>query len=91
MFLLVPIWYSLVEAIERRNAYCFAYPVLATLVFLCLGIFAYAWHPAWVVYLTIPLYYSLVSYFQDFVHRKKKGDDDSVYDESERMGEADEE
>ncbi len=90
LFLLVPIWYSLVEAIERRNAHCFAYPVLATLVYLCLGFFGSAWHPAWVVYLTVPLYYALVSYFQDLAHRKKK-DDDSVYDASEGTGETDEE
>lgn len=91
LFLLVPIWHSLVEAIERRNAYCFAYPVLAALVFLCLGFFEFAWHPAWVVFLTVPLYYALVPYFQDLVHRKKKREDDSVYDASEGTGEADEE
>lgn len=91
LFLLVPIWYSLVEAIERRNAHCFAYPVLATLVYLCFGFFCSAWHPAWVVYLTVPLYYALVSYFQDLADGKKKRDDDSLDGASERMGEADEE
>ena len=71
LFLLVPIWHSLVDAIEKRNASHFAYPVLATLIFLCLGIFYMAWHPGWVVFLTIPLYYSLVSYIQAVRGRHK--------------------
>lgn len=64
LFLLIPIWHSLVEAIRTKNAYHFAYPVLVTLIFLCLGIFKFWWHPGWVVYLTIPLYYWLASYLQ---------------------------
>ncbi|MDY2699164.1 MAG: helix-turn-helix transcriptional regulator [Lachnospiraceae bacterium] len=75
LFLLVPIWHSLVDAIEKKNASRFAYPVLATLIFLCLGIFYMAWHPGWVVFLTIPLYYSLVSYIQAVRgrHKTEKG------------------
>lgn len=91
LFLLVPIWYSLVEAIEKKNAHCFAYPVLATLVFLCLGFFWFAWHPGWVVFLTIPLYYALVSYFQSLIHGRKKCGTDSGDDAYERTGETDEE
>lgn len=64
LFFLVPIWHSLVEAIEKRNAACFAYPVLAALIFLCLGFFYFLWHPGWVVFLTIPLYYSLIHYIR---------------------------
>ncbi len=61
LFLWIPIWNSLVAAIERKNAYCFAYPVFVTLVYLCLGTFFYAWHPGWIVYLTIPVYYSIAA------------------------------
>lgn len=78
LFLLLPIWHSLVEAIEKKNANCFAYPVLATLIFFALGIFWFAWHPGWVVFLTIPLYYSLVSYFSALKRRRKKEADDSI-------------
>ncbi len=35
----------------------FPYPVLCVIVFLLAGFLFGAWHPAWVVYLTIPLYY----------------------------------
>ncbi len=63
VFLLIPIWYSFVEAVYKKNAHVFAYPVLTTLVFLMIGFFWGYWHPGWVVFLTIPIYYSLVSYF----------------------------
>lgn len=59
LFLVIPIWNSLVVAIERKNANCFAYPVLVTLIYLCLGWFYDAWHPGWIIYLTIPVYYSM--------------------------------
>lgn len=89
LFLLIPVWYSLLTAIEKRNAHCFAYPVVATLVFLCMGIFGYMWHPGWVIFLTVPLYYSMVSYFQDLKNRAGRNDygedrmegEDSVYEE----------
>lgn len=35
----------------------FPYPVLATIIFLVAGFFWGTWHPAWVIFLTIPLYY----------------------------------
>lgn len=62
LFLLVPVWNSLVEAIEKKDANRFAYPVLVTLIYLCLGIFWFLWHPGWVVYLTVPLYYAVINY-----------------------------
>lgn len=35
----------------------FPYPILCVIVFLLAGFFFGVWHPAWVVFLTIPLYY----------------------------------
>lgn len=97
LFFLVPIWHSLVEAIENKNAYCFAYPVLMTLIFLMLGFFWFAWHPGWVVFLTIPLYYSIISYIRGLRgHRKTQDGRDWSEEEqfrtesSERPGDADE-
>ncbi len=76
LFLVIPIWHSLVEAIVKKDAHRFAYPVLATLIFLCLGIFGFLWHPGWVIFLTVPLYYSLVAYFQGMKkHRERESGD----------------
>lgn len=71
IFFLIPIWHSLVGAIEKRNAHHFAYPVLVVLAYLCMGLFWFMWHPGWVIFLTIPLYYSLVSYFQALTARNR--------------------
>lgn len=72
LFLFIPIWHSLVEAIYKKNPNCFAYPIFATLVFLCLGFFGFLWHPGWVVFLTIPLYYSLISWLRDRRREEEK-------------------
>ena len=57
VFLTIPLYYTLVEAIIRRDIRVFAYPVLAAMIFLILGASMGIWHPAWIVFLTIPIYY----------------------------------
>lgn len=59
IFLLIPLFQSLIDAIRFKNPHRFAYPVLCLLIFFCLGFFWNCWHPGWLVFLTIPLYYSL--------------------------------
>ncbi len=59
IFLTIPIYYTLVSAIECRNANYFCYPVLAVIIFLILGVFGF-WHPGWIIFLTIPVYYGVV-------------------------------
>lgn len=61
IFLTIPLYYTLIEAILRRNANIFCYPVLAAAVFLILGFVWGLWHPGWVVFLTIPVYYGVVN------------------------------
>lgn len=38
----------------------FPFPVLVVCVYLLLGFLLDAWHPAWVIFFSIPLYYSLI-------------------------------
>lgn len=40
----------------RRRA-TFPYPVLVTAAYLVLGFMFHAWHPGWIIFLTIPLFY----------------------------------
>ena len=61
VFLTIPLYYTLVEAILRRKAVIFCYPVLAVIAFLILGFMFDLWHPGWVVFLTIPIYYWIVN------------------------------
>lgn len=59
VFLSIPLYYTLVDAVEQSNPSCFAYPVLAAWLFFWLGTEFGLWHPAWLVFLTIPVYYGI--------------------------------
>ncbi len=89
IFLLIPIWHTLIDAIEEKDADEFAYPVLATLIFLCLGFFKFLWHPGWVIFITIPLYYSLVNYLK--LRRQNRDAQAEAEDHEKGTGDADEE
>lgn len=70
IFFTIPLITSLVEAIVKKKYDAFAYPVLVIFVYLLLGFLnnlGYIhitngwWHPGWVAFLTIPLYYMVGS------------------------------
>lgn len=72
LLLWIPILESLITAVKRRNADHFAYPVAALLFFLSLGFLGGSWM-GWIAFLTIPLYYSLISFIKDLIgHRRWK-------------------
>ena len=64
VFLTIPLYYSLGEAIGKKDASHFAYPVLVTLVYLVMGFWMKLWHPGWVVFVTIPAYYCICAPFK---------------------------
>ncbi|MGI6270681.1 MAG: helix-turn-helix domain-containing protein [Candidatus Howiella sp.] len=64
LFLTIPLFYSLIDAVEKRNPNHFAYPVLVGAVFLFVGLYYGVWHPTWVIFLTIPLYYGIIAMFR---------------------------
>ena len=39
----------------------FPYPILCVFIYLALGFLMNFWHPGWMIFLTIPIYYALVS------------------------------
>lgn len=45
------------EREERSLFNAASYPVIITIVYLCLGFFLNMWHPGWLLFLTIPLFY----------------------------------
>ncbi|GHU72320.1 hypothetical protein AGMMS49992_08020 [Clostridia bacterium] len=60
LFLTIPLYYTMpdFETMPRRKALMqFPYPVLVTLVYLVLGCLFDWWHPWWILFLTVPLYY----------------------------------
>ena len=64
LFLAIPVFASLMDAIYKKNPNHFAWPVLVTAVYLLLGCVWGLWHPWWILFLTIPLYYILADAFR---------------------------
>lgn len=64
LFLIIPLWYSLISAVEYKNMNYFAYPVLTTIIYLLLGCFYDLWYYGWVIYLTIPIYYYIAGFLK---------------------------
>ena len=50
---------SVVRCLKHRRFCEFLYPVFATIVFLALGFYAGLFHPGWLVFITIPVFYSV--------------------------------
>ncbi len=69
VFLTIPLYYTLVNAIFNRNASHFAYPVLVLLVYLYLGFFQSAWHPMWILFFTIPFYYFFCEFIKKLIDK----------------------
>ncbi|MCH5303837.1 MAG: helix-turn-helix domain-containing protein [Ruminococcus sp.] len=59
--LAIPLYHSFVEAIYKRNAHCFAYPVLCVVFQMITGFLFDGWSWGWIAYLTIPIYYCIVN------------------------------
>lgn len=45
----------------KRILISFPYPILAAIIYFLLGQFGGWWHPGWLIFLTIPLYYRIVA------------------------------
>lgn len=70
---IIPIAESFIAAVKTKNPSAFAYPVLVTAVYLTVGMFEKIWHPTWIIFLTIPVYYIIA----DFIKPNKKTKDDA--------------
>ncbi len=64
LFLLISVYYDFVKMFTSKSLYKklhhFPVAMLSTLTYLCLGFFADLWHPSWLVFLIIPLYYTII-------------------------------
>ncbi len=61
---LIPIIESFIAAVKTKNPSAFAYPVLVAAVFLTVGMFEHIWHPTWIMFLTIPVYYIIADFLK---------------------------
>lgn len=64
IFLFIPIWTSLINAINHKNLSEFSYPVLAVFLYILFSSIFGLWHPLWVIFLTIPIYYAICNHIK---------------------------
>ena len=71
MFLLIPAYYSVVSALTHKSSKStketlryFPFPSIVILLYLCMGFFLHLWHPGWLIFLLIPLYYAMIPLFK---------------------------
>jgi len=62
LFLTIPIYYTMMPMKgkwenDKQMFLAFPFPVFITIIYLLIGFRFGWWHPGWVLYLTIPLYY----------------------------------
>jgi len=59
LFVTIPVYSSIIECIKVKRITPFCYPIFVTFIFLLFGMLYSVWHPLWVIYLTIPIFYSI--------------------------------
>ncbi|MEG1710612.1 MAG: helix-turn-helix transcriptional regulator, partial [Clostridia bacterium] len=66
IFLTVPLFYWITEGSVKSIWARFSYPLLCVIVYVTLGFIFGAtwWHPGWLIFLTIPIFNSIVTMFR---------------------------
>ena len=70
IFVTIPVYYTLVEAIYKKRFAEFAYPVLCAVVYLYLGMYHGNWHPSWLLFVTILIYYPIAEALDKIIRNK---------------------
>jgi transcriptional regulator with XRE-family HTH domain len=70
IFITIPIYYSLVEAIYNRRFSQFAYPVFTAFAYLLTGLYFGNWHPSWIIFITIPVYSCIADALDKIIKEK---------------------
>ena len=72
IFITIPIFNSLIEAIYNKRFSEFSYAVFTVFAYLYIGLYHGVWHPGWVIFLTIPIYYPIAYAIDRKVKEKSK-------------------
>lgn len=81
VFLLIPVIETAVNAFKTKNPSAFAYPVLIAAIYFTCGMLLHIWHPTWILFITIPIYYVLCDTYKKT--RKNREDDFSQYNSTD--------
>ena len=71
IFVTIPIYYDLINAITKRRFSKFSFFIPVAFVFLYIGLYHGIWHPTWLVFFAIPILDSLMVAIDKSIKRKK--------------------
>ena len=86
IFLLPVVISSLISCIKKRRFAPFAFPVLVAFAYLTIGMYLNIWHPTWIMFLAVPLFYIVVNPIDCAIakRRDEKVDPDDFDEEDEK-------
>lgn len=70
LFMTIPIYYSLLDAIRKRRFTEFAYPVFTAFIYCLFGMLYSCWHPGWVIFVTVPVFYTVAETIDKHINKK---------------------
>ena len=81
LWLLMPALMSLFEAIFKKQVSKFLYPVLMAAIYCFIGMQYDIWHPTWILFVTIPLFYVIANPIDKYIFKTQEEDKDEDEDE----------
>ena len=66
----IPLYYSLLDSIRKKRFTEFAYPVFLAFLYCLLGMLYTWWHPGWLIFVTIPVYYPIAEGIDKYIKNK---------------------
>lgn len=78
MLIVIPLYYITAAAIKGGSwsiLFDILVPLIVTGVYILIGFFADAWHPGWVVFMAIPLFYTIKGSVAKYKRRKNDVED----------------
>ncbi len=72
VFFLIPVVPSFFAAVRKRKPGHFAYPIFAAGLYLFSGMVYDLWHPEWIIFLTIPIYYIICGAIEHNVKKARE-------------------
>lgn len=70
VMLIGPIFSSMYSAIAHGRMTEFLYPLFCTGIYCSIGYVYNLWHPLWIIFLTIPVYYILANLVDKIIRKK---------------------
>ena len=74
IFITIPIYYDLVDAIIKRRISEFSFTIPIAFVYLYVGLYHGIWHPTWLIFFSIPILDPMMRAIDRRIKRKKQAE-----------------